>query len=235
MQFMNLPISGAFRIVLALLAGILSPSLTWSGEPANDSSSGQIAMDLERIHKIPPQNQTLQPRAEREEISGIVERLNRGDHEKVASAVVNAIQKANPGREIANYAALLPKVPSVKPDILRRIQSEPNPVLKARLINCVRDVKGTDVVKALIPQLDDKTPADSQQTGPFALRVCDYAFDSIYLHVHHIPDLGLDASTAMSDIIQRDIPIDWRDARIAKLKSGLTKKFGPNLDLPNDL
>jgi hypothetical protein len=39
----------------------------------------------------------------------------------------------------------------------------------------------------------------------------------------------------MSDSIAPDIPMEWREARIAKLKKGLTDKFGADLGLPESL
>jgi hypothetical protein len=90
------------------------------------------------------------------------------------------------------------------------------------------------VLKTLFAQLDDKRPVDSHG-GLSTLRICDYAFNIIHRRVAHIAELGLDHSTAMSDSIARDVPTEWRDARIAKLKKGLTDKFGTDLGLPEGL
>lgn len=200
------------------------------------ASSGQeIEADLARIHQIPPQSEDVQSPAERKEAEAIVSRLNRADQHQLANAVTDAIRNAKTGREVADYASLMPRILSIKSEILQKIGTEPDPVLKSRLINSCRYVKGADVLKALISQLDDKRAADSEQPGYFGFRVCDWAFNVIYMRLSNIPELGMDTSTAKSDSISHNVPIDWRDARIGKLKTGLTKKFGPGLHLPDQL
>jgi hypothetical protein len=102
-----------------------------------------------------------------------------------------------------------------------------------RLCRSAYVVEGPDAVRALFPALDDLRKAeiaDAPWTDSF--RVCDHAYNRIYPLVRHIRELGLNAGTEMSDAIQTGVPMDWRDARIAKLKQGLIAKFGPDLQLP---
>jgi hypothetical protein len=102
------------------------------------------------------------------------------------------------------------------------------------LVVCVGKIKGADVVRTLFGQLDDKRPGNSHGARS-TLRICDYAFNIIYNRVAHIAELGFDHSTDMSDSIVRDVPMEWREARIAKMKKALTEKFGPDLHLPEEL
>lgn len=192
-----------------------------------------VGSDLAQVHKLPIYEHARSA-SEREQAAAIIDRLNRANHREVAEALIVAIRGAKSGREVVDYRALLPKLPQIKDHILRRISSEGDPMLKGRLVICIGDVRGGDVMRTLFAQLDDKRPVNSRE-GPSTLRICDYAFNIIYGRVAHIAELGLDHSTAMSDSMARDIPIEWREARIAKLKKGLTEKFGPDLRLPEGL
>jgi hypothetical protein len=199
----------------------------------NKAEVQEIVSDLHRVTEIRPENQ-IHSAAEKTELNMIVQRLNDHAPSTTVSVIANNVRNAKRNKEIPAYTALLPRLPSLKQEILQRIAAESDPVTKGRLIYCTWRIKGADVIKTLVAQLDDKRPAE-QPAGPSAERVCDCAFNVIYVRVARISELGLDSSTAMSDSIQPGVPIGWRDARIAKLKAGMIAKFGADLKVLDNL
>ncbi len=208
-----------------------------SGMPlfALPSPNDEIHTYLVRYHEI--RGSMTRDSDEKAETNKIVERLNQQDTHAVASQLLSAIQDASSRKQIGSYAALLPKLhPEVKAAVLARLIAEPDANQKARLVRALYFAEGSDVVKALFSQLNDTRPADIDgNAASTAMRVCDYAFNRIYMLVRNIPELELNAGTEMSDAIQIGVPVEWRDARIAKLKAGMIKKFGRELSLQDNL
>lgn len=229
MHFTNFIRTAGYSLALISLPAISQASPAPAEKPPPDRFSDPLAADLAAVHKIPI-HEHARSAPEREQAAAIVDRLNQANDREAAEAFIAAVRDAKAEREVVDYRVLLPKLPRIKDHILRRINVEQDPMLKGRLIICVGKLKGADVVKRLFAQLDDKRPVDSRD-GPSTLRICDYAFDIIYVRVAHIPELGLDHSSDMSDSIVRDVRMGSREARIAKLKKGLTEKFGPDLHL----
>jgi hypothetical protein len=214
---------------IVAIASQLFPSSRSAGEMSKD----QLRTDLSRLCALRPHS-GVHSSAERDELKGTIERLKHVEPARFVDVLMSFLRTAKRNREVPVFAAVLPQFPSFTREILRRIAEEPDPTLKARLINCIRQVKGSNVIKALTSELDDKRPA-SRDGGVSGLRVCDSAFNVIYSRVAHIRDLGFDFSSDMSDAIHPDVPVAARDARITELKSRLVAKFGPALNLPNDL
>jgi hypothetical protein len=218
-------------IIIAFLAFLAS---SFGASPDGTSTDAQkVANDLRRVTEIHPEAQAHSP-AETAELKAIVDRLNSQAPQTTVNVIANEVRNAKRNKVVPAYTAFLPYVPSLKPELLSRISAETDPVTKGRLIYCTWKIKGADVVKTLFAQLDDKRPAE-QSAGPSAERVCDCAFNVIYVRVARISELGLDSSTAMSDSIQPGVPIGWRDARIAKLKAGMIAKFGADLKVLDNL
>jgi hypothetical protein len=218
---------------LGNLASIVLLSAACVAAAQSNSNADQLKSDLRRLHEIRPRSGRTYSPSERDELRAILSRLNGAAADATVDLITDSLHGAKRNREVPNYAAVLPQLPALQSAMLLRIKSEADPAVKARLINCMREVKGADVLKTLVLTLDDPRPTEP---GGAVLRVCDVAFDVLYSRVAQIRELGFDASSAMSDTIAPDVPIDWRDARIGKMKSGLIAKFGANLEsLPPEI
>lgn len=188
--------------------------------------------DLRELCILRPQSSTHSVE-ERERLKAIVDRLAAGDPREVVAAIVEGLRHKKLNREIPAYRAILPELPSIRQQMLREIRLQSDAAIKAGVIACLARVKGADVLRALIPPLEDKRAA--ARGGLSEVRVCDRAFNVIYSRVAHIDELGFDHSSAMSDAIAPDVPREWREARIAKMKAALTARFGAELNFPDDL
>ena len=224
-SFRNFLLTTTFAAALSSVLGV-SPT-------PSARNSDQVPNELRRLCEIGPQNSRLSA-AERTEVKDIKEHLRNGDPQQVVSGFAEGIHNGKPNREVPAYRKILPELPAVKQEMLRRIAAESNPVVKGGLINCMSYVKGADVIRALMQELDDKRGA-AVKGGPSQLRVCDEAFNVIYDRIAAVRELGFDFSSDMTDAIHPDVPVEGRDARIAKLKAALVAKYGPDLKLPDGL
>jgi hypothetical protein len=230
--FMNL-ILNRFRLTLTFWSGlvvlILLGVASFARQPLDP-----IRADLKRLGEL---NALATKSPDKKlEATQILERINRSDHKTVAQAFVDSVTEADSRKVVFSYAQALPKLSGdVRSAVLKKLGAETDAIRKAKLIGGLSVIEGPDVVKALFPLLDNREKAEiagAPWTDRF--RVCDHAYNRIYLLVRRVRELGLNAGPEMSDAIQTDVPIEWRDARIAKLKQRLIAKFGSNLDFPSE-
>jgi hypothetical protein len=195
----------------------------------------QIRADVKRLGELGVDAKKSQD--QKLEATQILERVNDSNPEIVAQAFVDSVTEANSRKVVFAYAQALPKLGrDARLAIFNKVGAERDAVPKAKLIGALYVVEGPDVVRALFPALEDRRKAEiADEPWTDSFRVCDHAYNRIYLLVRHIRELGLNAGTEMSDAVQTGVPMDWRDARIAKLKQGLIAKFGPDLNLPEKL
>jgi hypothetical protein len=222
----RLTLTSWYGLVVLIVLGVAS----FAGQPRDP-----IRADLKRLGELDAV--AAKSPDKKLEATQILERINHSDHETVAQAFVDSVTEANSRKVVFSYAQALPKLSrDVRSAVLNKLGAETDAIRKAKLIGALSVVEGPEVVKALFPLLDDRRKAEiagAPWTDRF--RVCDHAFNRIYMLVRRIPEIGLNAGPEMSDAIQTDVPIEWRDQRIAKLKSGLVAKFGSKLDLLNQL
>ena len=218
-----------FTLSLAFAAALAGETAAPTPER---TSPDQFERDLRELCDLQPQTRR-QSADEQDRLRAIMARLANGEPREVVAAMVEGLRRQKRNREIPAYREVLPQLPSLKQEMLREIRLQSDATVKAGLIACISRVKGAEVIRALLPPLDDHRLAG--QGGLSELRVCDYAFNAVYLRVAQIRELGLDYTSAMSDAIHESIPLERRDERIAKLKSALTARFGADLNLPDDI
>jgi hypothetical protein len=71
--------------------------------------------------------------------------------------------------------------------------------------------------------LDDKRPVPFEVHGTHPRRVCDLAYDELFLKLRSDSRYGLDASPKMKGVISERTTMKSRDALIAKLKAKLAE------------
>jgi hypothetical protein len=126
--------------------------------------------------------------------------------------------------------------PSPKEELLAELNRESDAGRKGNLLMTLRGFQGRDVLRTLVAELDDMRAFEHlRRVGPDSLRICDYAFDDLYLRLRAIPELQLSNGPERSDLIVNGTPVPWRDARIARLKAAVVAKFGSDLDLPDNM
>ncbi len=157
--------------------------------------------------------------------SAIVQYLQQLDPKLVASALADHIVASRNGTEATIYNDLIETfAPTSCGVIVDRLSKADKAVPKGKLIVALRHCQGDDILHALEACLDDKRPFPFEVRGGPARRVCDLAYDEIYLKLRTNPDYGLDSSPQMKGIITEKTPVKERDALIAKLKAKLTVK-----------
>jgi len=154
--------------------------------------------------------------------SAIIDYLHHLNSEVAASVVVDHVLAARDGIEATRYGFL---VEALKPDgctaVLERLAVVTDPTGKGKLIVALRHCEGDRPLAPLEGCLSDARPVPFEAHGPHPRRVCDLAYDEIYLKVRANPRYKLDAGPRMRGFITEKMPIKKRDALIAKLKAAL--------------
>jgi hypothetical protein len=202
--------------LLALAAIILAtaPARPARAQPGADRSQEvEMALGQYAEAKTPDQRAT------------IVEYLQQLDRKMVAGAVVDHILSARNGTEATAFNDL---VESFAPEgcaaVLDRLAKAAQPIPKGKLIVALRHCAGDETRSALESCLADKRPVLFEARGKQPRRVCDLAYDELFLKLRGDSRYGLDASPKMNGIITEKMPVKERDALIAKLKQKLSKK-----------
>jgi len=155
----------------------------------------------------------------------VIDYLQHMDHKLVAADLVDHLIASRNGTEATIYNQL---VEALKPDgcaaVLDRLEIADEPTTKGKLIVALRHCQGNESLKALQGCLEDKRPVPFEVHGTHPRRVCDMAYDELYLKLRNDEQYGLDASPRMQGIITEKTPEQSRDDLIAKLKSKLAKK-----------
>jgi hypothetical protein len=157
--------------------------------------------------------------------AAIIEYLRQLDRKQMAAALIDHIIASGNGIEATLYNDL---IEVFKPDgcnaILDRLQNTDDAVAKGKLIVALRHCAGPDIDGALEGCLGDKRPVPFAAHGPLPRRVCDLAYDELFLKLRTDPRYGLDPSPRMRGIITEATPIKTRDTLIARLRSKLPVK-----------
>jgi len=154
--------------------------------------------------------------------TAIVDFLQHFDRKLVAAALVDHIVGSQTGNEATIYNTL---VEGLSPDgceaVVNRLGKTDDAVAKGKLVVALRHCQGDDAIKALMGCLDDSRAVMFEARGAHPRRVCDLAYDELYLKLRSDARYGLDPSAKMAGIISEKTPVKERDARIAKLKGVL--------------
>jgi len=155
--------------------------------------------------------------------TAVIDFLQHFDRPLVAAALIDHILAARTGVEATAYNKL---VEGLNPDgcqaLLDRLTIEEDAVSKGKLIVALRHCQGPGVMSALAAALDDTRPVPFAAHTSHPCRVCDWAYDELYLKLRSDPRYGLDNSAAMTGIIVEKTPIEERDALIAKLMAQIS-------------
>jgi hypothetical protein len=182
----------------------------------------QMALDQYAAAKTPDQRAT------------ILDFLDHLDRKIVAESVVDHILAAHTGMEATVYNSLIESLsPESCAAVLARIAKTDRPTAKGKLLVALRHCSGEEVLKTLEGCLADKRPVLFEAHGPHPRRVCDMAYNELFLKLRSDPFYSLDPSSHMRGIITERTPEKVRDAEIAKLKEKLARKPIPAIPPPS--
>jgi hypothetical protein len=154
----------------------------------------------------------------------IIDYLQHYESKMVAGALVDHIIASEDGERATAYDRL---VAGLGPDgaaaVLDRMATTPDAVSKGKLVVALRHCQGPDVLHGLIGSLSDKRSVPFEAHGAHPRRVCDLAYDELFLKLRTDQRYNLDPSPRMTGIITEHTPVKSRDALIAKLQSLIAK------------
>jgi hypothetical protein len=152
----------------------------------------------------------------------VIDYLQHLDRKTVAAALIDHILASRTGAEATVYNQL---IEALNPDgcaaLLERLGKAAGPSARGKLIVALRHCQSPDAIQAVAGFLDDKRPVPFEAHGPHPRRVCDLAYDELYLKLRSDPRYNLDPSPRMIGIIVEKTPGKTRDALIAKMKEQL--------------
>jgi len=155
----------------------------------------------------------------------VIEYLQHLDRKLVVAAVIDHIVAARNGSEATAYNELLA---TLNPDgcsaVLDRLLITDQPIPKGKLIVALRHCQGDEPIHALAGFLADQRPVLFEAHTAHPRRICDLAYDELYLKLRANPRYGLDSGPHMRAIITEKTPVKTRAALIAKLKGKLAAK-----------
>jgi len=163
--------------------------------------------------------------------TAVIDFLQHFDRPLVASALIDHIIASRTGEEATAYNKL---VEGLNPDgcqaLLDRLSIETDAIPKGKLIVALRHCQSPGAISALAASLDDTRPVPFAAHTSHPRRVCDLAYDELFLKLRNEPRYGLDTSSQMKGIILEKTPATERYALIAKLKQSLapTVSGSPN-------
>ncbi len=152
----------------------------------------------------------------------IIDYLQHLDRKVVAGALVDHILSSQNGAEATAYNKL---VEALNPDgcaaVIDRLATSTAPIAKGKLIVALRRCPSPEAIHALAACLGDKRPFLFAAHGAHPKRVCDMAYNELFLKLRADRRYHLDASRRMAGFITEKMPGKARDALIAKI----TKKL----------
>jgi hypothetical protein len=206
-------------LVAALL---LAPGAAWVATVARADAKADRMGEIEMAF-----DQYIDAKTE-DQRTAIVDFLQHFDRKQVAAALVDHIVGSQTGGEATIYNTL---VEGLSPDgceaVMDRLGKTNDAVAKGKLVVALRHCQGDAVVHALAGCLGDTREVPFEARGAHPRRVCDLAFDELYLKLRSDARYGFDPSAKMAGIISERTPVKERDARIAKLK-GLLATASPS-------
>jgi hypothetical protein len=150
----------------------------------------------------------------------IIDYLQHFESKLVAGALIDHIVNSDNGEQATAYDRL---VAGLGPDgvsaVLDRIAETNQAVAVGKLVVALRHCEGPGVISALIGRLKDKRPVPFEARGAHPRRVCDLAYDELFLKLRADRQYHLDPSPKMNGIITERTPVKARDALIAKLQA----------------
>jgi hypothetical protein len=154
--------------------------------------------------------------------TAVIDFLQHFDRKLVADALIDHIVGSENGAEATAYNKL---IEALSPDgcaaLLDRLGKTEDAVEKGKIIVAFRHCQSADAIHALAGCLDDKRPVPFEAHGSHPRRVCDLAYDELYLKLRSDPQYGLDSSSHMKGVITEKTPVKSRDTLIGKLKVNL--------------
>lgn len=203
------------RLCGILLAALL---LTPASARADENADRQAEIELAFDHYIDAKTE--------DQRTAIIDFLQHFDRKAVAAALIDHILASRTGAEATTYNKL---VEALSPDgcqaLLDRLGKTDDAVAKGKLVVAMRHCQGDNVIRALKGCLDDTRPVPFEARGAHPRRVCDLAYDELFLKLRSDPRYGLDPSAKMTGIISERTPVKERDERIAKLKGLIAAPF----------
>jgi hypothetical protein len=165
--------------------------------------------------------------------AAIIDFLQHYDRKTVAGALIDHIVNSRSGNEATEFNKL---IEALSPDgcmaLLDRLAIEKEAVAKGKLIVALRHCQGREAIPALAACLDDKRPVKFEAKTPTPRRVCDLAYDELYLKLRTNPSYKLDNSPQMRDLISEKTPATKRDEMIERLRASLGPEGAPSEDWP---
>ena len=154
----------------------------------------------------------------------VIDYLQHFDRKLVAGALVDHIVGSQNGTEATAYNQL---VEALSPDgcaaVLDRLAKSTGPIAKGKLIVALRHCQGDESIHALAGCLNDKRPVLFEARGANPRRVCDLAYDELFLKLRADRGFHLDPGPRMNGFITEKMQEKDRDGLIAKLKTMLAK------------
>jgi hypothetical protein len=197
----------------AVILATVAVRPAWAQPDAARQQEIALALDQYAAAKTPGQRAT------------VVEYLQHMDRKVVAGAVVDHIIASRTGTEATTFNELLA---TLNPDgcaaALDRLMIADEPIAKGKLIVALRHCQGEEAIQALAGCLDDTRPVHFETHGANPRRICDLAYDELFLKLRSDPRYGLDSSPRMHGVISEKTPVKTRTALIVKLKSALAAK-----------
>jgi hypothetical protein len=158
-----------------------------------------------------------------------VEYLKHFDRKLVAATLIDHILAARNGTEATGYSAL---IELLAPDgcvaLLDRLEITDSAVEKGKLIVASRHCQGDETLHALIGCLDDQRPVPFEAHTAQPRRVCDFAYDELFLKLRSDLKYSLDPSPHMRGIITEKTSLKTRDALISAFKARLAPAPSPS-------
>jgi hypothetical protein len=206
----------------AMLLASAAPHAAWAQRSADRQQEVEMAFDHYSAAKTEDQR------------IAIIDYLQHLDRKVVAAALIDHIVSSHNGAEATAFNKL---VEALSPDgcaaLLDRLAKTNDAIPKGKLVVALRHCPSPDAVTALTGCLGDKRPVPFESHGPHPRRVCDLAYDELFLKLRTDPHYGLDPSPHMQGVITERTPIKTRDAAIAKLKTALSGPHTPTIPAPS--
>lgn len=203
----------------AILLATAATRPAWAQANTDRQQEVEMALDHYAEAKTPAQR------------GEVVDYLRGLDRKLVAAAVVDHIAGAQTSQEATAYNGLLEVF---KPEgcaaVLDRLGKTDPPAEKGKLIVSLRHCHDEETLRVLAACLDDKRPFPFETheiRGATPRRLCDVAYDELFLKLRTESRYGLGTGPKMNGLIRERTPLPARDALIAKLKSKLKGRLGP--------
>jgi hypothetical protein len=166
--------------------------------------------------------------------AAVIDYLQQLDPRIVTQALVDHIVAAPNGVEATAFDKLVEVfIPEGCEAVINRLAKTDEPVAKGKLIVALRHCRDDDAIHALAGCLDDKRLVPFEARGTHPRRVCDLAYDELFLKLRDDPQYGLDPSPRMQGVITEKIPEKTRDALIASLQAKLAGVASPTPSTPD--